>query len=195
MQQPSAITLQEELETCEAIVIKKDELPLNSEELASLVFLTSENSLHYDKSEKGDTDELASVKCSRVSLPNEKKYNSPEIMAILQTEKFISFLKSITGMDKLEIDRVQSHVYGKDDFLAFHNDQDSTPRYQYTVVMYLSENFEGGEFLIQFGDEIREFTPDKFSMLILKSHLPHAVKKVSKGERKVLVFFLQESGS
>ncbi len=78
--------------------------------------------------------------------------------------------------------------YGYPSKLGVHVDDGST----YTVLVSLSnpEDYQGGEFLVEFAD----YKPEKLTALVFRSRITnHAVKEVTSGKRQTMTAELWES--
>tara|TARA_R110002111_G_scaffold181887_1_gene247456 strand:- start:160 stop:723 length:564 start_codon:yes stop_codon:yes gene_type:complete len=148
---------------------------------------------NFEPVEKGDTDESSSLLCLRIKKPDINLYTSKKVENLLGKNEFISFLKSQTNLKRIEIDRCQAHVYKTGDFLSLHNDTESCAEYKYSCILFLSDDYEGGEFKVYNRGNCYSFKPNYGSLLIIKSGLMHEVCKIKKGIRKVLVFFLKSN--
>lgn len=100
-------------------------------------------------------------------------------------EKIIGYLKTITNEDKIDcsaiwINKIDSESNKNDDF---HKDTSDL-----TFLLYLNENFSGGEY--EYIDkEIIKIQPKINLSIISDNKLPHRVLPVKTGERFSLVMF------
>ena len=69
---------------------------------------------------------------------------------------------------------------------AFHHDESD-----FTLITYINENFEGGEFEYQEDNKNKKITPKKYTSLLQNNRLIHRVTPVSNGVRYSLICFLE----
>ncbi|MBN9413176.1 MAG: 2OG-Fe(II) oxygenase [Candidatus Paracaedimonas acanthamoebae] len=174
-----------------AILINKAELPITSKEWQSL-----ENIVHnaeYEAPKKGDTNEHLSLKVMRAKKPGDPiNYNEPLLKLLLKPE-LCCYLQQRLEMKSYFVDRVQIHHYQEGDFISMHCDNDSCPDYKFSLVLHMTEEYEGGEFRVQDKNKnIKSFRAPKHTLLITSSALSHEVTRVMSGERKVIVWFISE---
>ena len=149
--------------------------------------------------EIGDAGEKNNLLVGRFMTDIEKpqmvnnKY-SKQVLDILNSEKMISFSKKILNtQDELYIRRVQFNQIDKDCFVGYHLDTDSNPDYLVAGVIQLGSNYEGGYYRVYQKDKTYFDYETSYGDLILSNcNYPHEVTKVTKGERKSLVFFLSK---
>lgn len=184
--------LKEKLKGTGCVVVSSDQVVLSLRDRESLERLTRADQLPYQWARYGDTDEAVSTQYYRIKVGGKPEILHPELMKIVNNDTFKNFLSQVTGIEDPELDRVQTHIYGSGDFLEKHIDTHSTPRYRYTCILILNDLYEGGHFRV-YGKEVVDLKPTAFSLIIQQSDLPHEVLPILSGERRVLVFFLQEA--
>jgi len=83
--------------------------------------------------------------------------------------------------------------YKEGDEYGYHNDnypiRKLYPNLNYTV--YLNDDFEGGELIIKVGNVEVVTKPEKGKFIIYDSNLQHRVAPVTKGERKVMLGWME----
>lgn len=83
--------------------------------------------------------------------------------------------------------------YKEGDEYGYHNDsypiRQVFPNLNYTV--YLNDDFEGGELIIKVGNVEVVTKPEKGKFIIYDSNLQHRVAPVTKGERKVMLGWME----
>ena len=83
--------------------------------------------------------------------------------------------------------------YKEGDEYGYHNDnypiRQVFPNLNYTV--YLNDDFEGGELIIKVGNVEVVTKPEKGKFVIYDSNLQHRVAPVTKGERKVMLGWME----
>tara|TARA_A200000159_G_scaffold37851_1_gene34066 strand:+ start:920 stop:1600 length:681 start_codon:yes stop_codon:yes gene_type:complete len=83
--------------------------------------------------------------------------------------------------------------YKEGDQYGYHNDnypiRNLFPNLNYTV--YLNDDFEGGELIIKVGNVEVVTKPEKGKFIIYDSNLQHRVAPVTKGERKVMLGWME----
>lgn len=140
----------------------------------------------------GDTDESMSIDVTRIKIAQDDDIKNREIFRILHKAEFKSLIKSITGMDEYVIDRCQAHIYREGDFIAAHRDKNSCETYEYVVSIVLDSDYEGGGFVVyKKNGEKQIFHPKANQILLSSCDFYHEVLPVTKGERRVLLSFIQ----
>ena len=80
---------------------------------------------------------------------------------------------------------------------GFHNDHYlmSGTRTDYSATCFLSspDEYEGGELCIVVGNQELKFKPEAGKMIVYPTGLRHKVNEVTKGSRKVVVFWIESS--
>lgn len=191
LQEAALIKFRQDLEDTGWLLIPKEYLPWNIQELNHIEKITSAESVPYRRSEYGDTGEKNPVSYFRILHPTIHETCLPECIGLINSNSVKNFFLSIIGEKKYDIDRCQAHMYSKGDFIGLHTDSDSCPAYRYSVMLLLSEGYEGGEFVMHNADNLVSLKPEKYSMVIVKSHYPHEVKEITFGIRRTLVFFIK----
>jgi predicted 2-oxoglutarate/Fe(II)-dependent dioxygenase YbiX len=78
-------------------------------------------------------------------------------------------------------------------FIGLHLDQDSNPDYLVAIVIQFGEKYEGGEFVLKREEaESISYKPQKHTTIISDCSIPHEVTRITKGNRKSLVYFLSK---
>ena len=121
---------------------------------------------------------------------------SKKVLKILNQKKNMSFFKKILGIDKkkdIYLRRVQFNQIDSGCFVGYHLDKDSNPDYLAAGVIQFGKNFKGGKYRVyQSKKKYIDYTPSVRSLIISDCNFPHEVTKVTKGNRKSLVFFISE---
>jgi Rps23 Pro-64 3,4-dihydroxylase Tpa1-like proline 4-hydroxylase len=98
--------------------------------------------------------------------------------------------KCITHLDgEYEI---QGSWINKINAITNQNDDFHTDESDISIVTYLNEDFEGGEFEYIFNDETIKIRPIKNTTLIMNREIRHRVLNVTNGERFSLIFFYKK---
>lgn len=167
--------------------------PLTEEDWASFKMLCSPNRLEYVYGSVGDRGEKTSVVYFRFKTTKSKDYSCERIEKLLNQPKFLNFLRQETGIKDPYIDRAQVHIYSEGSFLEKHRDAETDSRYTHAVLMLLSDEYEGGEFVVHHPKKGQISTkPLKNTIAITACDMPHEVKPIIVGKRQSLVFFLME---
>jgi hypothetical protein len=121
---------------------------------------------------------------------------SKKVLKILNQKKYISLFKKILGIENkknIYLRRVQFNQIDKDCFVGYHLDKDSNPDYLAAGVIQFGKNFKGGKYRVyQSKKNYIDYTPTTQSLIISDCNFPHEVTRVTKGNRKSLVFFISE---
>lgn len=174
-----------------SIIISPPEIEAFVKNVGQIDDLVKLENLPFQATEKAETDEGVRLFLFRVKKSGEREINNAILMNFFENVEMIQFLKEKTGLDDFEIDRCQSHIYRKGDFLDKHNDAETYPDYLFTVLFFVSDAYEGGEFVVYEDNKEISFKPQKHSILITPSAHSHKVNPVLSGERKVIIAFLK----
>lgn len=119
---------------------------------------------------------------------------SVKLIEILKNKNMTNLIKKILNIrSEFYLRRIQYNQINKGNFVGYHLDTDSNPDYIAACVIQLGDNFEGGVYRVyQKNNSYRDFHPTKGSLIISNCNYPHEVTKVTKGERKSLVFFISD---
>ena len=149
--------------------------------------------------EIGDAGESNNLMVGRFMTDKEKPVIvnnnfSLKLLEILNKDVVIKLLKEILGLKKnIYYRRVQYNQINENNFVGYHLDTDSNPDYIAACVIQLGDDFDGGMYRVYQKDKsYRDFYPQKGSFIISNCNYPHEVTKVTKGQRKSLVFFISE---
>ncbi|MHC2332231.1 2OG-Fe(II) oxygenase [Bradyrhizobium sp. USDA 4454] len=136
------------------------------------------------------------VKRVRVDPPGRSPSNvdgaaAGQIIDLLERKDRGFALKRILGASSdYVIRRCQLHRMPPGSFVGIHLDAESDPDFEYSVIVQLAQDFEGGEFVVYpSAYEQQVFRPPLGAVLITTCRLRHEVKPVSAGERRSLVYF------
>lgn len=169
--------------------------PLSKDEFEQL--LNSCENVEKEFIEIGDAGEKNNLMVGRFmtdkSKPEIVENNySNNVLNILKKKKINRLIKEITGINEhIYLRRVQYNQINEGNFVGYHLDTDSNPDYIAACVIQLGDNFGGGLYRVyQNQKKYNDFVPSKGSLIISNCHYPHEVTKVTKGERKSLVFFI-----
>jgi Rps23 Pro-64 3,4-dihydroxylase Tpa1-like proline 4-hydroxylase len=173
------------------VIVKKDEIPFTPSDWKTLATIL--DNLEYEDIYEGDTDESTSVKVFRVKKEKDPIIYHPQLMALLNSPTMKKYISNILNIDDYLIERCQCHVYHEGDFVSKHQDSVSCKEYRFAFMILLDGQYDGGEFCVYKPNENtppHTYRPPEYSMIITKCNLPHEVKKITRGERKVIVGFL-----
>jgi Rps23 Pro-64 3,4-dihydroxylase Tpa1-like proline 4-hydroxylase len=119
---------------------------------------------------------------------------SKKVLKILYKKEYIDLVKKVLGIKsnkKVFLRRIQFNQIDKGNFVGYHLDTDSNPDYQAAVVIQLGRSFSGGKYRVyQNKKSYIDYSPKQKSIIISNCEYPHEVTKVTKGNRKSLVFFI-----
>ena len=124
-----------------------------------------------------------------------KNEYSKKVIDILSKPKLKDYIKKIVGASKeIFYRRIQFNQIDENCFVGYHLDVDSNPEYLAACVIQLGKEYEGGIYRVYQKDKsFRDFKPKYGSLIISNCEYPHEVTKVTKGNRKSLVFFVSYS--
>lgn len=147
---------------------------------------------------EGDAGDLHSVFVQRVRVdpPGHAPSNvsgtaSGQIMELLESRDRSFALRKIFGASAdYVVRRSQMHRMPPGSFIGIHLDAASDPDFEYSVIVQLARDFDGGEFVVYpTGYEQHVFRPPFGAVLVTTCKVRHEVKPVSSGERRSLVYF------
>jgi hypothetical protein len=184
-----------ELSATGTILLTPDTL-FSSDELSMLDSLQA--NIPEEKVQKGDADDDHNifVKRIRVDHPgcNPTTVNgqaSEQIIEILEQRERTCAVRKIFGVrSDFTIRRCQMHRMVPGSFVGVHLDAESDPDFEYSVIIQLGKDFDGGEFVVYPNErETQIFKPTYGTVLITTCKFRHEVKTVRTRERRSLVYF------
>ena len=171
--------------------------PINDEDFKNLLNYCEKVDKEFI--EIGDAGESNNLMVGRFMTDKEKPLIvnnklSLKLLEILNKNAVINLLKEILNLkNKIYYRRVQFNQINENNFVGFHLDTDSNPDYIAACVIQLGDDFDGGIYRVYKKDKsYNDFCPTKGSLIISNCKNPHEVTKVTKGQRKSLVFFISE---
>ncbi|MDA9490976.1 hypothetical protein CO683_13110 [Bradyrhizobium ottawaense] len=136
------------------------------------------------------------VKRVRVDPPGRAPSNASgaapgQIMELLERkDRRVAVRKILGASSDYVIRRCQMHRMPPGSFVGMHRDAASDPDFEYSVIVQLARDFDGGEFVVYpSGYEQQVFRPPFGAVLVTTCRLRHEVKPVLTGERRSLVYF------
>ncbi|MBH5372214.1 2OG-Fe(II) oxygenase [Bradyrhizobium glycinis] len=154
--------------------------------------------IHEEEVREGDAGDSHNVFVKRVRVdppgraPRNVSGAAPgQIMQLLERGDRSFALKKILGATSDHvIRRCQMHRMPPGSFVGIHLDAASDPDFEYSVIVQLASDFEGGEFVVYpTRYEQQVFRPPLGAVLVTTCKLRHEVKPVLTGERRSLVYF------
>ncbi|GAB2580630.1 2OG-Fe(II) oxygenase [Streptomyces capparidis] len=101
----------------------------------------------------------------------------------------LSHVRNVSGT-RWTIRRCQAHRLVVGSYVGVHRDIDSNPDNHFAVTVMLSSDYDGGQFIVTGADgSERHYRPAVGEVLITDCRLSHRVAPVTRGERRVLVYF------
>lgn len=173
-------------------ILNEDELPLTEDEWQAIEKRHAE--LAYKEAVVTETGEdISNVIYFRIKMSRKPEIHCETIWNALNTDELYDVYKAVSGMNNPYMDRCQAHVYMKNGFLARHSDIELYPEYGCALIMFLSDNYEGGEFVVYKSEENPAILkPKKRSLLLTNPIYEHSVNLIESGERKNICFFFSE---
>lgn len=156
--------------------------------------------LPYEWVEVGDAGEPNRVGVGRFMIDVEEpqlvnRPSSERALKVVSKPEYMARYCALLDADQLYIRRMQVNCLEPGGFVGMHLDTDSNPDYRAAVVLQFGRDFEGGEYAIYDGDQVKwEQKPPHYSTIVSQSEFPHEVRTVVSGHRTALVFFLSEHG-
>ncbi|MGW0532084.1 hypothetical protein [Streptomyces sp. NPDC003032] len=123
------------------------------------------------------------------------KVEAPEtaqmILGIVASERAMAFWADCFGLEEATMRRAQTNFLYEGDEVGFHNDHEANPEYRISIVIGLTDDYTGGDFVAQIAPEDqRRFRVNRGDILVAKPELQHAVSMVESGKRMSLVLFM-----
>lgn len=113
------------------------------------------------------------------------------ILEIAASERALAFWADCFGLAEATVRRAQTNFLHEGDEVGWHNDHESNPEYRISIVVGLTDDYTGGEFLAQITPEDqRRFRVNRGDALVAEPELRHAVSPVESGKRMSLILFL-----
>lgn len=188
--------MKKDIFNCGALVVPFGENPFSGDDWDLLEILFKRDRLPHDIIDYGDTGETLNGSFSRIKKQNDDTYACPEIKSLFLSDKFLNFLRKITEIESLHIDRLQGHYYEKGGFIALHNDKESCNHYLYSVILMLTDDYKGGEFVIHHPEKGQlPFRAPRRSVLFTPCCYSHEVKPVLSGIRHGICLFVMDNSA
>lgn len=148
----------------------------------------------YQTTTRGETGEATGgVRYFRIKVSYLPDIYSLKIWSLLNKPEMKLLYDQIMELNEPFIDRCQVHEFSQDGFLGKHIDVQGHQDYDYTAIIYLNDDYEGGEFYIYNNEENPALLkPPKHSLIITSCHIAHEVKVVREGKRKTLCSFFSD---
>ncbi|MDA9399889.1 hypothetical protein ACM42_01905 [Bradyrhizobium sp. CCBAU 25338] len=152
---------------------------------------------------EGDAGDLhrVFVKRVRVDPPGRAPSNvsgtaARQIMELLESKDRSFALSRIFGASSdYVVRRCQMHRMPPGSFVGIHLDAESDPDFEYSVIVQLTRDFNGGEFVVYpTGYEQHVFRPPFGAVIVTTCKVRHEVRPVLSGERRSLVYFCSKRG-
>jgi hypothetical protein len=182
-----------------AVVFDETDRPYSDEEIAEIIDLC--NGLPIAKG----IGENNLVQCGRILIdpvdvalianPDSDRrvldqVSADRILSILQKAAAIQRCREMLGAPYLVIRRAQTNVISAGGYIGLHTDSESNPEYLANVVIGLTDEYSGGDYVIHHGSRSQAFRLRRGTVLISLNDVPHEVTPVSSGLRCTLAFFL-----
>ncbi|MEE1739747.1 2OG-Fe(II) oxygenase [Streptomyces sp. BE147] len=117
-----------------------------------------------------------------------------KILQILAKSEAMAYWGELCGHE-VSVRRAQANYMRHGQYIGRHTDSESNPEYCANVVIGLSDDYTGGEFVAHMDDaQARRFILRRGSILVGTNDLLHEVSEVSSGVRGSLVMFLVPEG-
>ena len=114
-----------------------------------------------------------------------------EILQVIGSPTALRFFGDTFDLHPATLRRAQTNFLHEGGEVGFHNDHESNPDYRVSVVLGLTDDYTGGEFMAEVvPGEIRRYRLNRSDILITKPEIRHAVDRVHKGVRMSLVMFM-----
>lgn len=152
--------------------------------------------LDFEKVVGGDTGDAHSVWVGRFindeNLPRQYSDSTPDLLDILMSPAMQAWYAECTGMQTpLCLRRCQANKMRSGDFIGYHIDRDTTPDYDATFIFHLSQDYQGGEFVVHHPQQGElHFRTQTHQVMLNRGDIPHEVLPVASGERLSLACFL-----
>ncbi len=113
------------------------------------------------------------------------------ILMVAASGKAMDFWGEVSGGGPVRLCRAQTNYLQEGGNVGSHNDHESNPDYRVSVVVGLSDDYTGGDFMAEVAPgDTRRFRVGRGDVLVAKPELQHAVDLVESGTRASLVLFM-----
>ncbi|WP_335937697.1 2OG-Fe(II) oxygenase family protein [Streptomyces sp. PTD5-9] len=117
-----------------------------------------------------------------------------EILQIIAKSEAMDYWGELFGHN-VSVRRSQVNYMRRGQYIGRHTDSESNPEYCANIVIGLSDDYTGGDFVAHLDNEqARRFTLRRGSILVGTNDLLHEVSEVRSGVRGSLVMFLVPEG-
>ncbi|NLU80790.1 hypothetical protein HCA58_20985 [Micromonospora sp. HNM0581] len=114
-----------------------------------------------------------------------------KILDIAASKKAMEFWADCFGLEEARLRRAQTNFLYPGGEVGFHNDHESNPNYRISIVIGLSDDYTGGDFIARVTpDDERRIRVNRAEILVAKPELQHAVSEVKSGKRMSLILFM-----
>lgn len=175
-------------------LIAEDAVPLTTAQWQAILQLCQ--SVDYEKVVGGDTGDAHSVWVGRfvndVVLPEHYSERTPELLEIIMSPTMQRWYSQCTGLEEpLCLRRCQANKMQSGDFIGYHIDRDTTPDYDATFIFHLSQEYQGGEFVVHHPQQgSLRYTTRQHQVMLNRGDIPHEVLPIATGMRLSLACFL-----
>jgi hypothetical protein len=123
--------------------------------------------------------------------------NDPGIEVYDGVKEIVNSIQDEFGfaLDKISINRVLYQVLREGEELGYHTDAyggvDGYGVIGYSALLYLTDDYEGGEILFYDNDTPTSYKPELGTLIYFKGdeNYPHSVNKIISGERANIILF------
>jgi len=115
------------------------------------------------------------------------------IVDVLMNDRAKEFWKSMFDVNHIVLRRAQVHILRDGDYIGYHTDDQANPDYIANVVIGLSSEYGGGEYVTYMSGNKVPHKTQLGTILVSLNGVPHEVAAVTSGERKTLAFFFAEN--
>ena len=112
------------------------------------------------------------------------------LLKIFEESHFIAKIEASSGIDNLELQRIQLNIMKPGDFVTAHTDSESDPSYRVSIVIRTKSDYTGGELVVYEGEDVKKFHQPTHSLLIMEPSNLHEVLPVISGSRNSICVFM-----
>jgi hypothetical protein len=112
------------------------------------------------------------------------------VLGIVSKPAALDFWRQVLAEPELRIRRAQTNVIRKGGRIGLHVDSESNPDYLANIVIGLSDDYGGGDYVAHVSGCARRFRIGRGTVLVSLNGVPHEIEPVTAGERRTLVVFV-----
>lgn len=110
------------------------------------------------------------------------------VLAYIESADALTWWRQALSEPELVVARAQANLLLEGGKVGRHRDEESNAEYVASIVIGLSDDFDGGDLVLE-GDSTVRVSLNKGIMVVARPDLEHWVEELARGQRRSLVFF------